>query len=245
MKFKGYFLSVLFISLVNSAIAEEHWSYNGKGAPQNWGDLRPDWAICKTGKNQSPIDIHEAIKGNLPKLEMFSVTNIKNIINNGHTIQINTKNSDGINIDGQSFTMEQFHFHTPSENLLNGNSYPIEMHFVHTNKEGQLAVVAAMATVGEANPTINKIINLSPKGINDVNRIEETLQLKTLLPKDTHYYRYSGSLTTPPCSEGVIWIVMKQSTKMSKEQIQELTTLLNSKNNRPPQPLNGRQVVEL
>ncbi|WP_267128182.1 carbonic anhydrase family protein [Entomomonas moraniae] len=141
--------------------------------------------------------------------------------------------------------MEQFHFHTPSENLLNGNSYPIEMHFVHTNKEGQLAVVAVMATVGEANPTINKIINLSPKGINDVNRIEETLQLETLLPKDTHYYRYSGSLTTPPCSEGVIWIVMKQFTKMSKEQIQELTTLLNSKNNRPPQPLNGRQIVEL
>lgn len=227
------------------SIADNSWFYGGIGGPEKWGDLNPNWATCKTGKNQSPIDIYETIKGNLPKLELLRATNAIDIVHNGHTVQINTESNAGVKIDGETFTMEQFHFHTPSENLLNGRSYPIEIHFVHANKEGQLAVIAVMVTEGEINPTINKILSLAPKEINNIYRIEENLQLESLLPKDTHYYRYSGSLTTPPCSEGVIWIVMKQPAHMSNEQIKKLTTLLKGNNNRPPQPLNGRQVVEL
>lgn len=244
MKFKHFLISMI-ICFSDPIFAEELWSYKGLGSPEKWGDLNPDWVTCKTGKNQSPIDINETIKGNLPKLEMVFTTEVKNIINNGHTIQINTTSHMGVEIDGESFTIEQLHFHTPSENLLNGTSYPIEIHFVHSNKQGQLAVIAVMANEGKTNPIINKLLELTPKEINSTYYIERNMTLKDLFPNDMHYYRYSGSLTTPPCSEGVIWIVMKQPIEISKSQIQAFVTSLKGQNNRPLQPLNGRQIVEL
>lgn len=241
MKLIPYFLSLALVS--GAVVADEQWSYEGKGAPENWGDLHTDWSKCKTGKNQSPIDIHETIKGNLPELKMDFLTEAESIVNNGHTIQINTDDKDDLKVDGKDFSLKQFHFHAPSENLLNGKSYPVEIHFVHADKEGQLAVVAVMAIEGKENPIINKILALVPKKINDVQKIDESFNFESLFPKNKLYYRYSGSLTTPPCSEGVIWMVMKNPIEMSKKQIQEFTKLLNN-NKRPLQPLNGRLIVE-
>lgn len=243
MKFRPYLLSILIL-LSGVAIADEQWSYEGKGAPENWGDLHPDWSTCKTGKNQSPIDIHETIKGNLPKLKMDYRTEADSIVNNGHTIQINTDDTDEFSVDGKDFVLKQFHFHAPSENLLNGKSYPMEIHFVHADKEGQLAVVAVMVVEGKENPIVDKILSLVPKKINQVKKIDVEFNFKSLFPQNKQYYRYSGSLTTPPCSEGVIWMVMKNPVEMSKKQIEEFSALLKGNNSRPLQPLNGRQIVE-
>lgn len=243
MKFRPYLLSILIL-LSGTAIADEQWSYEGKGAPENWGDLSPDWTTCKTGKNQSPVDIHATIKGNLPKLKMDYITEADSIVNNGHTIQVNTDDTDEFSIDGKNFVLKQFHFHAPSENLLNGKSYPMEIHFVHADKEGQLAVVAVMVVEGKENPIVDKILKLVPKKINEVKKIDVEFNFKSLFPKNKQYYRYSGSLTTPPCSEGVIWMVLKNPVEMSKKQIKEFTALLKNNNSRPLQPLNGRQIIE-
>lgn len=242
MKLRPFFFSVLVV-LSGTAIADEQWSYEGKGAPENWGDLSEHWTACKSGKNQSPIDIHETIKGNLPELKMDFNTEADSIVNNGHTIQIDTDDTDDLMVDGKSFSLKQFHFHAPSENLLNGKSYPVEIHFVHADKEGQLAVVAVMVVEGKANPIINKILSLVPNKVNEVKKIDDKFNFESLFPKNKHYYRYSGSLTTPPCSEGVIWMVMKNPIEMSKQQIQDFAKLLKN-NNRPLQPLHGRQVTE-
>ncbi|QKJ85417.1 carbonic anhydrase [Paramixta manurensis] len=221
-----------------------HWSYEGQGSPEHWGDLNASWEMCKNGQFQSPIDIRQPVNGNLPALEINLHTKSQSIVNNGHTVQIVVDDDDDFMLDNQAYHLKQFHFHTPSENRIEGQTFPLEAHFVHANQNGELAVVAVMFTEGAENPAITAILNNLPAKLNDVKALQKPLNLSALFPADKHYYRYSGSLTTPPCSEGVTWLVMRNNVTLSPSQLSMFVNALKHANNRPLQPLHGRIIVE-
>ena len=222
-----------------------HWGYGQESGPAHWGDLKPEYSMCKDGKNQSPINITSAVESELKDLSLEYPNTATEVINNGHTVQVNFPAGNVLKIDGKEFELKQFHFHTPSENQIDGKNFPMEAHLVHANKDGALAVIAVMIDEGKSNATLDKIINNMPKKAGDKNSLKDSkLNALDLLPKEKDYYRFSGSLTTPPCSEGVRWFVLKEPIKASKEQLVSFTNVL-GKNNRPVQPLNARKVLEI
>ncbi|WP_370678603.1 carbonic anhydrase [Comamonas sp. GB3 AK4-5] len=237
---------LMVLVLGASAHCNELWSYEGSGAPENWGKLSQEFQICEKGFNQSPIDIQRTVNGKLPALDINIHVKNQEIINNGHSIQINVANDDDFSIDGKDYNLKQFHFHSPSENKIKGKNFPLEIHFVHAMEEdgNRLAVLAVMVEEGKPNPAIAEILKSLPAEKNKAEALNTTINISSLYPKSRHYYRFSGSLTTPPCTEGVVWLVMKQSIKTSKAQIEAFEEALEHANNRPPQPLNGRVVVE-
>ncbi|WP_145573267.1 carbonic anhydrase [Yersinia alsatica] len=244
---KGKLVLAILIMASFSLQANEHhgWGYEGKEAPENWGKLSPEFHMCQDGQNQSPVDIHGALHSNLAPLVVQYITEPQNIINNGHTLQINVAKGDTIEIDGELFTLQQFHFHVPSENEINGQQFPLEAHLVHMNDQGELLVVAVMFNVGAANPELNKAWGQIPEKLNQQVALKEALNLNALLPTDKHYYRFSGSLTTPPCSEGVRWLVMKNPLTVSAEQITQFKSAIHhDANNRPIQQYHGRVIVD-
>lgn len=241
---KKYLLTSL-VALSLNVMAEEapHWSYEGKAGPKNWGELSDTYSTCKTGKFQSPIDIRNALPSALPPLSLIFHTAAEKIVNNGHTLQVTVNDEDDFPLDNDTFKLKQYHFHSPSENLINGKSYPLEAHFVHANEKGELAVVAVMFETGKENPALKPILDSMPLTRDRVVSLEKQLNISELFPADRHYYRFSGSLTTPPCTEGLRWLVMKNSITLSPEQLANFQRALQHSNNRPVQPLNGRIVV--
>ena len=230
-----------------SCVAEEHtshWGYKGQEKPENWGKLSPEYSTCENGKNQSPINIDHVLKTQHENLTFSFETGKQEIVNNGHTIQVNVTGNNQLILDEQIFTLQQFHFHTPSENTIKGKHYPMEAHFVYKNKAGELTVVALMFNSGEANSEIEKAWQQMPTEVNNKTILNKAVDINTLFPKTLDYYRFSGSLTTPPCTEGVRWIVLEQATTASDEQIQKFHSIMHHDNNRPVQPLNGRVIVD-
>ena len=230
-----------------SCVAEEHtshWGYKGQEKPENWGKLSPEYSTCENGKNQSPINIDHVLKTQHENLTFSFETDKQEIVNNGHTIQVNVTGNNQLILDEQIFTLQQFHFHTPSENTIKGKHYPMEAHFVYKNKAGELTVVALMFNNGEANPEIAKAWQQMPAEVNNKIILDKAVDINTLFPKKLDYYRFSGSLTTPPCTEGVRWIVLEQAVTASDEQIQKFHSTMHHDNNRPVQPLNGRVIVD-
>ena len=237
-------LLALVLACTAPALAEEQWSYEGCAAPPHWGELSERWQTCSKGMYQSPVDIQHPIAGHLPPLQLSFYPRAKSIVNNGHTVQVTVEDEEDFLLDDQRWTLKQFHFHVPSENHIQGRSFPLEIHFVHANAHGELAVVAVMAVAGAANPALESILGALPPPRDPPQKLQQKLLLTQLYPGDRHYYRFSGSLTTPPCSEGVIWLVMKQPIAASAAQLARFATALAHANNRPLQPLHGRQIVE-
>ncbi len=224
--------------------ATHHWSYEGESGPLHWGDLKKEYFMCKEGKNQSPVDITDARNIAKKHIQFRYFIGGKDVIYNGHTVQVNYKKGSFITIDGHTFELKQFHFHTPSENTVNGEHFPMEAHFVHQDKDGNLAVLAVMFKEGEANPELDKIIaSLSPKmGVD--TPLKNQANASALMPMDVDYYRFNGSLTTPPCSEGVLWAVFKKPVTASKAQINAIAKEIGNPNNRPVQPINARLITQ-
>jgi len=223
----------------------EHWGYTGHNTPEKWGMLSEKFRECGTGLNQSPINITHSLKANLPPLAPNYSHSSKNIVDNGHTIQVNMEPGDTLKIDGTTFELKQFHFHSPSENHIDGKAYPLEAHFVHLDKDGNIAVVAVMFEEGAENQALKKIWKDMPQKSGEERELKLKGIAKALLPKDKHYYRFNGSLTTPPCTEGVRWFVLKQPLTVSEEQIKKFhDDTLHHDNNRPIQPLDARIIVE-
>lgn len=222
-----------------------HWKYIGKKGPEFWGELSTEFATCKTGRNQSPIDISKTIVTERKPLKTFQRFPVADILNNGHTIQANFKTGNIMAVDGTMFQMKQVHFHTPSENKINGQSYPLEAHFVHVDPKGNLAVLAVMYEEGPANKALAKLWKKMPKfKSKKPKKVAAKVLAGQLIPRQKEYYRFSGSLTTPPCSEGVIWVVMKATMTASTSQIAAFKKVMKHDNNRPVQPLNGRLIIE-
>lgn len=222
-----------------------HWGYSGKTAPQYWGNLSEEFATCGKGKNQSPINIQGSLDADLPAIQFSYTAPATEVVNNGHTIQVNIASGSHIQVDGQSFELKQFHFHTPSENEISSKSYPLEAHFVHADSNGNLAVVAVMFDQGVENPILKNVLSSMPHEENKTNALgDNAIDYVKMLPENKDYYRYTGSLTTPPCSEGVRWLVLKEAVSIIDNQTEQFETVLHHGNNRPVQPLNARVIIE-
>jgi carbonic anhydrase len=221
-----------------------HWSYEGATGPQNWSTLEQDFSACKLGHNQSPIDIRKTSKARLPALEFAYSPSPLQILDNGHTIQVNYAAGSSVTIDGKRYDLLQFHFHKPSEEKIHGRSYPMVAHLVHKNAEGKLAVVAVLFRKGAENPLVQTLWDALPQEKGQPREVAGvTIDIGKLLPAAQGYYNFTGSLTTPPCSEEVNWFVLKAPVEMSDAQLKRFAQAYQH-NARPVQPLNGRTVKE-
>lgn len=218
-----------------------HWGYKGDIGPQAWTRLKPEYSAC-AGKNQSPINVTGTVDAKLQPVRFNYMAGGTEVVNNGHTIQVNYEAGSSASMDGIRFELKQFHFHAPSENQINGKSFPLEAHLVHADKDGNLAVVSVLFDLGPANPAVGAAWGQMPKAEGKA-ALPAKASANGLLPASRDYYRYNGSLTTPPCTEGVRWVVMKRPMTISKEQLEAFKTTLGFENNRPVQPVNARQVL--
>ena len=226
------------------AAASTHWTYSGPYGPSHWGDLEPDFATCTTGRRQSPIDIKSARRDSaLPPIQFDYKPSPLKILNSGHTIRIDYAPGSSIAIDGKTFPLTQFHFHRPSEEEITGEKFDMVIHLVHERSDGT-AVVAVLVKSGGENPAIQKLWANLPKAEGKEEEVASlTINAADLLPADRNYYTFDGSLTTPPCSEGVEWFVLKTPIEISTGQIATFAKFY-PMNARPIQPMKGREVRE-
>jgi carbonic anhydrase len=211
-----------------------HWAYAGHEGPNHWGELSADFGVCRTGSEQSPIDLKSAVRSELGTVSVAWSPSPLTVVNNGHTIQVNTALGSRMVVDGESYELVQFHFHHQSEHTVDGRPYPMEVHFVHRSARGALAVLGVLLTEGAANPMLAEIWQAMPKAHGE-RRTAATIDPRTLLPARQDYFRYAGSLTTPPCAETVLWTVYAQPIEASRAQIEAFAALF---------PNNARPVQE-
>jgi carbonic anhydrase len=232
------------------ALAEEgiqrDWSYSGFqfAGPERWGDVRAEYGLCKTGQLQTPVNIStaSASKAPLPAIEFQYAPTFLRVVNTGHTTQVNVEKGRQIVVGGETYALTQYHFHAPSEEQIDGQSFAMVAHLVHQSASGKLAVVAVLFALGTYNPDLASLWARFPRIVgNEIAFPNVRLDITKILPADRSYYTYEGSLNMPPCTEGVTWFVLKQPLMASAGQIREFTAQ-HSVNARPVQPLNGRQV---
>jgi carbonic anhydrase len=238
----------LTLSLATPAHPQEqhsgHWDYEaGEEGPRHWGDLEPDFAPCKNGHRQSPIDIRNPKKADLPPIEFNYKDSLLDIIDNGHTIMINYDAGSSIRVGGKQYTLKQFHFHRPSEEKINGKSYDMVVHLVHADQAGNTAVVSVLLEQGNDNSLIRELWKDLPKEKYKEEHDAVHISAADLLPADRGYYTFDGSLTTPPCTENVTWFVLKHPVTVSAAEIERFSKLYRH-DARPTQPLYGRTVLE-
>ncbi|MCL6482791.1 MAG: carbonic anhydrase family protein [Janthinobacterium lividum] len=220
-----------------------HWSYEGDSGPENWGKINVDWARCGNGSRQSPIDIRDGMKVELEQISFDYHPSSFNVVDNGHTVQVGVSGGNYITVQNRMFELQQFHFHRPSEERINGKAFEMVVHLVHRDAEGRLAVLALLLERGAPQATIQTVWNNLP--LEKFQTMQPTILLDPaeMLPTRRDYYTYMGSLTSPPCSEGVLWLVMKQPVQASPAQM-ALFSRLYPLNARPIQPANGRIIKE-
>lgn len=228
--------------VVASEKGKPHWGYEGDHGPSHWGGMSKDFEACSGGHAQSPIDITGAEEKDLADIEISYKPSKLNIINNGHTVQVNYDSGSSIKIDGKQYTLVQFHFHDPSEHTVGGKFSPMEVHFVHKDAKGDLAVIGVMINAGKENAAYKDIWANLPKKEGAEQKINATINAADLLPASKVFYRYAGSLTTPPCTEGVNWNVLKSAIEMSEAQIDAFKAIVKG-NNRPVQSMHGRKIT--
>lgn len=219
------------------------WGYEGEGAPANWSKLRSDYVTCATGKRQSPIDIRDGIRVDLEPIKFDYKPTQFRIVNNGHTVQVNVGAGSTIGVMGRQFELLQLHFHRPAEDRINGKVYDMVVHFVHKDQDNRLAIVAVLLEKGSEHPTIQTLWNNLPLEVGQDVVPSVAIDLNGLLPENRNYSTYMGSLTTPPCTEDVLWMVFKQPVQLSAEQLSIFTRLYRN-NARPVQPANNRLIKE-
>jgi len=221
----------------------QHWGYSGEAGPENWSKVDAKNVMCALGRNQSPIDLADFVEADLKPLQIDYKAGAAEIVNNGHTVQVNYAPGSTLTLENRAFELKQFHFHAPSENRIGGKSFPMEGHLVHADKDGNLAVVAVMFRAGAANAVLEKAWAAMPAKAGDRAALPAGLNVLQMLPADRDYYRFNGSLTTPPCSEGVRWLVLKTPANVSQAQVDRFSGTLGFANNRPMQPVNARPVL--
>ncbi|MGK6306067.1 carbonic anhydrase [Variovorax sp. DT-64] len=247
MKTKLLLAAACALSVAPLAFAHDqpHWSYHGHGSAAHWAELDEGFKLCKLGKHQSPINVDtravEKASGAKP-LGFAYAAETGEVVNNGHTIQVNLPAAGSITLDGVEYKLLQFHFHTPSEEKIDGKSYPLVAHLVHKNAEGQLAVVAVLFKAGKENAALKLVFDHLPAKEGETLKLDVAINPADLLPANRAYYAFMGSLTTPPCSEEVHWQVLKTPVELSASQLAAFRKLYKM-NARPVQPLNDRKVL--
>jgi len=233
------------LAIAGSKTHKAHWGYSGHEGPEQWGALSRDYALCGSGKNQSPVNLTGMIDARLKPINFNYNAVPLDVVNNGHTIKVNYAEGSSIEVDGKMFTLLQFHFHTPSENHIHGKSYPMEAHLVHADEDGNLAVVAVMFEKGKANSVVSTVWDHMPSEAGKtITMPDVTIDINDMLPRKRDYYRFNGSLTTQPCTEGVRWFVLKTAMYASTDQFEKFHSLMQGDTNRPVQPLNARAILE-
>ncbi len=235
-------LSIFTLGTVHSA-PTAHWGYAGAEGPSHWAELSPEYRSC-SGRNQSPIDLGHFVDSDLPPITFSYRGAGHEMVNNGHTVQINFSADNRMQLEGREYRLLQLHFHAPSEHRLQGRQFPMEAHLVHADADGNLAVVAVLFQEGAENGWLDGSWPVMPGHAGAKVQLKKGVSADGLLPEKRDFYRYNGSLTTPPCSEGVRWVVMKQPVSASRTQIETFRHTLHEPNNRPVQPLNARLVLE-
>ena len=231
-------------SAVNTrAAGSGHWSYEGDNGPAAWAQLKPEFATCGSGSRQSPIDIRDGIKVELDAVQFDYRPSGFRVVDNGHTVQVNVAAGNTIEVTGKRYELVQFHFHRPSEERIDGKPFDMVVHLVHKSVDGRVAMVAVLLDKGSAQPVVQMVWNNLPLEKGDEVAARTPLDLNALLPTDRRYYTYMGSLTEPPCSEGVLWMVMKTPVQISPEQI-AIFSRLYPMNARPIQSASGRIIKE-
>ena len=240
--FAGIALCPLCVSI---GIAEEghHWSYEGASGPDKWGDLDAANATCSIGSQQSPVDITSAVTARQPSLKINWSKHPETIVNNGHTIQLNVPQGDTIQLGDRSFGLTQLHFHHPSEHLVDGKRFGMEAHFVHAAPAGGLAVVGVLIVPGKKNAVFGKIASKMPQEAGAPVSADLGIDLSRLLPAERGYYHYEGSLTTPPCSQSVDWIVLARHIEVAETDIARFAKLY-PMNARPVQKIDRRFILK-
>jgi carbonic anhydrase len=237
-------LSLCVVLCIPLAFAEggHHFGYSGAVAPEHWAELSPEYAACAAGKHQSPVNIGKSDVFKLQALKFGWLKGKYGIVNNGHSIQlVAPKGGTLIAFDGRTYELVQLHFHAPSEHARDGKAAPMEIHFVHKEKtSGELLVIGVFVADGGKNTTFAKIMAAAPKEEGN-ETAELTLDPKALLPTSRSYWSYDGSLTTPPCSEPVKWVVLKTAIKVADSDIVKFKAIYPA-NARPVQPLNARTI---
>ncbi len=220
------------------------WGYDKENGPERWGSLSPDYALCSTGQMQSPIDIRQTILADLEPVQFIYQPTPFSITNGENSIEVSLENAGGIIIDNQYYRLQQLHFHLPSEEKINGKNFAMSVHLVHRSETGKVTIIALLVTAGKEQALIRTLwskLPLAEKSKITVNDLK--IDPLELFPDKRAYYTYMGSLTTPPCTEDVQWIVFKTPITLSKEQISAFSSL-HANNARPVQPVNGRAVKE-
>ena len=212
---------------------ETHWSYEGATGPDKWGDLDPASKLCSLGSQQSPLDIRATIKAQLSPLQIAWAKQGDTIVNNGHTIQVNCAPGSTLTTGADKYTLRQFHFHRPSEHAIGGKSFPMEAHFVHHNDGGVLAVIGVLMTTGKPNAAFGKFVATMPTAENAQAKVDAGIDPNGLLPAKRDYYFYEGSLTTPPCSEVVNWLLLTNPIEVAAADVASFAKLY---------PMNARSV---
>ena len=230
-----------------------HWGYDGEDGPASWASLDPAYSACGEGHHQSPInisnaDVKEGVTWSLdykeiPSFMIEHTEHMEQIVDNGHTIQVTVDEGSSFTFEGETYELKQFHFHTPSEHTIDGKHYPMEMHMVHQSADKSLAVISLLfETTDMANPIFTPIMDNLPNAKGDQTHITDNpINIKNAIPRENYAYHYVGSLTTPPCSENVQWLVLRDFASVSKEQLEAISSRI-GKNNRPVQGLNDRAV---
>jgi len=229
-----------------TGLAEEthghHWSYEGATGPDKWGSLDAANAVCTSGTQQSPIDLIEPVSARQPQLEVAWHRRPDTVVNNGHTIQLNFAAGNTLKVGDRSYALTQFHFHHPSEHLVKGKAFAMEAHFVHAGADGGLAVVGVLISPGSSNAAFEKIAATMPVKEGPPVPADPAIDPNGLLPERRAYYRYEGSLTTPPCSETVNWLVLAERIEVAEADIARFAKVY-PKNARPIQNRNRRFIL--
>ncbi len=229
-----------------------HWAYSGEDGPAHWASLSPTYNLCGAGTNQSPINIDKSgVKSGTTWQLNYQMTSLRiahnehmdEIIDNGHTIQVTVDEGSSFTFGSKTYNLKQFHFHTPSEHTIDGKNMPMEMHMVHQAEDGSLAVVGVLFKEGSGpNENFAKIIQHLPNAKGESMHLkQDSIDLKVHMPADNFAYHYTGSLTTPPCSENVQWLVLRDMVSLSPDQIRAFSSRIGP-NNRPVQPIHARTV---
>jgi carbonic anhydrase len=239
-------LTLISINSLHAAESEAHWSYTGDDGPDHWSELSDNYALCREGMNQSPVNLVADFSVGLPELVFEYHGTPLDETNNGHTIMLKVTPGNYLEVPerNQRYQLLQGHFHSPSEHTIDGEHFAMEIHLVHSNEEGHLAVVGVMVEEGEEDPMLNRIWSFMPERVGESTQSPLTVFEAGVLPPTRNYFSYAGSLTTPPCSEGIAWVVLRDPLTASAEQIARFKERVGPSTNRPVQPQNARVILD-
>jgi len=242
------YLAGIICGLSCSVTSAAEWAYKETKGPEKWADLAPEYSICGSGKNQSPINIDTKKAINIEAAGIkfnYGLTLPETITNTGNLIQVNTRGWAKLNVDDIEFKLQHLEFHIPSEHTIDGKHFPMEIQFIHESEGGQTAIVSRMAIPGRPDRALRKLFEKLPMQAGETEKLSgNALRNIEMKMKVSNYFYYNGSMTTPPCSEGVRWYLMKAPMTFSKEQYNQLKSAVEQDNNRPVQTLNARMILE-